>query len=95
MAAAEGAEFEGEEGEPLSLEDALVVGADLSVEASFEVGRLLLDSGVSSEVIGVTKIGDRFLVAFPFAVWKRRAVGRLLPPGSLQRATAVELSLCL
>ncbi|CAE7948543.1 unnamed protein product, partial [Symbiodinium sp. KB8] len=44
------------------------------------------------EVIFVCALEERSLVAFPQSAWNRRAAHRRLPPGSLVRATAVEVA---
>ena len=44
------------------------------------------------EVIFVCSIDERTLVAVPQSAWNRRAEGRRFPPGSLVRATAVEVA---
>ena len=43
-------------------------------------------------MIFVCSIDERTLVAVPQSAWNRRAEGRRFPPGSLVRATAVEVA---
>ena len=97
MAAPDGRADEDDEevdGIPLSLADALLVAPTTGFEYSFDVGRLTCEDSPSFEIIGVSCEGNKFLVALPFSAWHRRAAQTRLPPGSLTRAQAAEVSAC-
>ena len=65
-------------------------------ERDYLVGVLVFDGlePVSVAVAAIAEVGDRLLVAVPGSAWNRRAQRRVLPPGSLVRATAAAVAAC-
>ena len=81
------------DGEPLTLRDCLVVGAN--VELHYSIGLLPFAVGEeasSCEVIGVTELGPRVVVAVPHGTWARKVKDRLLPLGTLGRPALLDVA---
>ena len=84
---------EAEEFEPREF----IVCKDGIVDYDFRVGRLPLDltAGTYTEVIAVTVVDSKLLVAVPFQVWARKVLERKLPSKALVRPTLCSVSSCL
>ena len=83
-----GEDFEAgeEDGSPLLVYDGE------TADVNYPVATLALAGGGHLEVVQVCELDDRILVAVPQVAWNRRAGPRKLPPGSLVKATAVEVA---
>lgn len=74
-----------------------VVCKEGSINHFFSVGRLPIDitAGTTTEVIAVTVIDSKLLVAFPSKVWARKVSERKLPSKALVKPTLCSVASCL
>ena len=67
------------------------------VNSNYSVSLLVVDQDTGSpalQVILISRFEGKTLVALPHSVWHRQVARRILPPGSLAKATLVEVAAC-
>ena len=89
----EGVESEGLfDGEPYpdGVREAVLFGAEGEIHAEYPVGVISFegDPTVFIQVISITVVQGRVLVAVPFSAWRRSISRRAVPQGSLSRAAS-------
>ena len=83
-------------GEEETFRDFVLVSAEGEVDSDYLTGAISLDGDIPCKVAvaAISEVQDRLLVAVPSSVW-RKPGKRVLPPGSLIKATAVAVAGCV